>query len=129
MQLRILTPGAVVLDMRVRSLRGRDATGCFGIRPGHEPFQTCLAVSLLTLRNEADAELFVAVRRGVLRVIHDRIDVVTRDAVLIPRLGDVESAILAEFARREQGEAATDQALVRLQLAALRQLVAHDSHR
>lgn len=35
MSLRILTPLAIIVDQPVRSLRAMDASGSFGILPGH----------------------------------------------------------------------------------------------
>ena len=45
MRLRIVTPLSVVVDEDADSLRAQDASGSFGIRSGHAPFLTALAVS------------------------------------------------------------------------------------
>ena len=67
MRLRIVTPLSVVVDGAVDSLRAQDASGSFGIRPGHAPFLTALAVSIVSWKT-AGVERFCAVRGGVLSV-------------------------------------------------------------
>ena len=49
MRLRIITPLAVVVDEDgVLALRAEDATGGFGILPGHADFLTSLAISVVS---------------------------------------------------------------------------------
>jgi F-type H+-transporting ATPase subunit epsilon len=48
MRLRIVTPLSVVVDEDADSLRAEDASGSFGIRPGHAPFLTALAISIVS---------------------------------------------------------------------------------
>ena len=50
MRLRILTPLSVVMDEQIDSLRAEDDSGSFGILPGHAPFLTALAVSIVSWR-------------------------------------------------------------------------------
>ncbi len=50
MRLRIITPLAVVVDEDgVLALRAEDASGSFGILPGHADFLTSLAISVVEL--------------------------------------------------------------------------------
>jgi F-type H+-transporting ATPase subunit epsilon len=67
MRLRVVTPLSVVVDEDVISLRAEDASGSFGIRTGHTPFLTALAISIVSWQTE-DTERFCAVRGGVLTV-------------------------------------------------------------
>ena len=70
MKLRIVTPLSVVVDADdVVSLRAEDATGSFGILPGHADFLTSLAISVVTWRSSGGTPQFCAVRRGVLSIV------------------------------------------------------------
>ena len=100
--LEILVPDAVVLDTRVTGVQAADATGRFGLRPGHEPFVTVLAPSLLVYTDETGTERYAAVDGGVLLLEGDRVSVVTREAVLADRLEDVaeRAAAILDVRRR-----------------------------
>lgn len=55
LRLTIVTPLQVVLDIgEVRHVRAEDATGSFGILPGHVDFLTVLSVSVLIYRLESE---------------------------------------------------------------------------
>lgn len=111
MRLRVTTPTTVVVDAEdTMSVRGEDATGHFGILPGHADFLTVLEPSVVTWRDAADGEHFVAVRGGILTVRGGRtIDVVTREAVAGDDLTVLREAVLAHLrdaAREETQERA-----------------------
>jgi F-type H+-transporting ATPase subunit epsilon len=106
LQLRILVPDAVVLDTRVSGLQAADATGRFGLRPGHERFVTVLTPSLLVYTTE-EGERYAAVDGGVLLLEGDQVSVVTREAVLADRLEDVarRAATILDTRQREEHRA------------------------
>jgi F-type H+-transporting ATPase subunit epsilon len=120
--LEIVVPDAVVLNARVTGVQAADATGRFGLRPGHEPFVTVLSPSLLVYTDEAGAEHFAAVDGGVLVLDGDRVSVVTREAVLADRLEDVaeRAAAILDARRRQERHARTE--FDELQTALVRQL-------
>lgn len=105
--LEILVPDAVVLTTRVAAVQAADATGRFGLRPGHEPFVTVLAPALLVYTDETGAEHYAAVDGGVLVLEGDRVSVVTREAVLADRLEDVaqKAAAILDARRRQERHA------------------------
>lgn len=124
MRLLVTTPMAVVLDVDgVTHVRAEDATGSFGIRPGHDAFLTVLAVSVVSWRDAAGAERHVAVRGGLLTVRGgDTVQIATRDAAgedTLQRLGD---AVLDRFRADEDAERAARLSTSRLQLALARHL-------
>lgn len=94
LRLTIVTPLQVVLDIgEVRHVRAEDATGSFGILPGHVDFLTVLSVSVLIYRLESEntdqvadgvatgREHFVGLRGGVLLVTEGQhVQVFTREA-------------------------------------------------
>jgi F-type H+-transporting ATPase subunit epsilon len=120
--LEIVVPDAVVLDVRVTGVQAADASGRFGLRPGHEQFVTVLAPSLLTYTDEAGNERYAAVDGGVLLLERDRVSVVTREAVLADRLEEVaeKAAGILDARRRQERRAQAE--FDELQTALVKQL-------
>ena len=120
--LEILVPDAVVLTTRVTGIQAADSTGRFGLRPGHEPFVTVLAPSLLVYTDEAGAEHYAAVDGGMMLLEGDRVSVVTREAVLAERLEDVgeKAAAILDVRRRQERHARAE--FDELQTALVKQL-------
>ena len=120
--LEILVPDAVVLCTRVTGVQAADATGRFGLRPGHERFVTVLAPSLLVYTDEAGTERYAAVDGGVLLLEGDRVSVVTREAVLADRLEEVaeKAATILDVRRRQERHARAE--FDELQTALVKQL-------
>ena len=95
LRLTIVTPLQVVLDLDgVRHVRAEDATGSFGILPGHADFLTVLTVAVLMYRTGdgvdpdgrdgavTGVEHFVGLRGGTLFVTHGRhVQVFAREAI------------------------------------------------
>jgi len=108
----------------VAHVRAEDATGAFGILPGHADFLTALTVSVVTWRDAAGAEHYVAVREGMLRVQGGQtIAVATRDAVADGDLAHLETDVLARFRRNVASEQAARIDAERLYLAAMRRIM------
>ncbi|HEY2786012.1 MAG TPA: hypothetical protein VGJ05_13660 [Fimbriiglobus sp.] len=107
LELQILVPDAVVLAARVTAVQAADASGRFGLRPGHEPFVTVLVPALLVYSDEGGRERFAAVDGGVLLLEGNRVSVVTREAVLADRLEDVaeKAATILDTRRRQERHA------------------------
>ncbi|MCA8943545.1 MAG: F0F1 ATP synthase subunit epsilon [Planctomycetes bacterium] len=124
MNLSIVTPTSVVVDsVEVRYVRAEDATGAFGIQPGHESFVTVLAVSVLTYRDQGGVDHHVAVRGGVLAVRDGtRIEVATREAVTADDLVALEGSVLDVFRQRTDAEAAERARTKQLRAGAIQQI-------
>ena len=127
MRLTVSTPTALALDVAdARAIRAEDASGAFGILPGHAELMTALPPSVLSWRDAADRETFCAVRGGVLSVDgKDHVAVATREAVVGEDLDRLEGEVLQRFraAASEEGEARVGEA--RLQLALMRRIIAY----
>jgi F-type H+-transporting ATPase subunit epsilon len=110
LHLLILVPDAVVLDTHVTDVQAADATGRFGLRPGHEPFVTVLAPSLLVYTTEDGHERYAAVDGGALLLEGDQVRVVTREAVLADQLEDIaaRAATILDIRKREEHQAQTE---------------------
>jgi F-type H+-transporting ATPase subunit epsilon len=118
----ILVPDAVVLDTRVSGVQAADATGRFGLRPGHEPFVTVLVPSLLVYTDETGTERYAAVDGGVLLLEGDRVSVVTREAALADRLDDMADRAAAILDVRQRQERKAHAEFDELQIALVKQL-------
>lgn len=125
MRLEISTPTAIaVREDDLVSVRAEDASGSFGIRPGHADLITVLSVSVLSWRRRDGTESYCAVRGGVLTVRQgEQIAVATQEAVAGNDLARLEHEVLERLrAAEEQVRDARTQAR-RLHVAALEQLV------
>jgi len=127
MKLRIITPLSVVVDEDdVLALRAEDATGNFGILPGHADFLTSLAIGVVSWKDSGGTRHYCAVRRGVLSVTAGReIAIATREAVAGDDLATLAETVLARFRAEIETERVERVDSTRLQLNAIRQIVSH----
>ena len=125
MRLTISTPLAILADIGdVAHVRAEDATGAFGILPGHADFLTVLATSVVSWRDAQGREHHAALRGGVFEVRAGReIAIATREAVLGDDLERLESDILAKFRREAEQDRAARADAQRLYLAALKRII------
>lgn len=125
MRLRITTPLDIVVDADdVLSLRAEDASGSFGILPGHADFLTSLAISVITWQPRGGPRRWCAVRRGLLSVTAGRdIAITTREAVPGGDIATLASTVLDRFRAEAEAERTEHADSMRLQLAAIRRIV------
>ena len=109
MKLMVVTPQRVVVGADgLVSLRAEDASGSFGLRPGHADFLTVLVPTVIAWTGADGAEHFVAVRGGVLTVSGgDSVAVATRQAVAGDDYDALDAALgeAVEAAREEESHA------------------------
>ena len=130
MQLRITTPTRLLVDRAVTAVEAEDASGRFGIRPGHEPLLTALIPSILVFReSEVKDERYVAVRGGVLRVTQEGVQVATRDAYLSEDLTRIKEEVREARQRRMRGSHRAVRSFYQMQLSAWRRLVEYQDER
>ncbi len=127
MRLRIITPLSVILDEDgVLALRAEDASGGFGILPGHADFLTRLAISVVSWKRSDGTRHYCAVRRGVLSITGGRdIAIATREAVAGDDLATLDDTVLASFRADIETERVEHSESTRLQLNAIRQIMRH----
>ncbi len=125
MRLRIVTPFQIVVDEdRVRALRAEDASGSFGILPGHADFLTSLSISVVSWKVAGGAQRFCAVRRGVLSVAGGReIAIATREAIPGDDFARLAETVLERFRADSELERQEHIESTRLQLVAIRQIM------
>jgi F-type H+-transporting ATPase subunit epsilon len=122
LELEVLAPDGIVLHTKAQAVRAADASGQFGLRPGHEAFLTVLVPGILSVVRDDGRECFVAVDGGLLRVEGRRVTVVTRDAVTAEDLDDVARAAQAMLQERRQKEHTARAEFTELEASLLRQL-------
>lgn len=124
MRLVVATPTnlAVAADDVVH-VRAEDASGAFGILPGHADLVAVLAVSVLRWRDREQREHYVALRGGVLTVSGGRrVTVSTREAIADDDLERLEKRVVVDLRRAAEREAAHRVDTSKLHTAAIRQL-------
>lgn len=124
MRLLVTTPVQVVTDADdVVFIHAEDATGSFGICPGHADFLTRLSVSVLSWRDTQRQEHHVALRGGVLRVTGGAlVELATMEAETSDVLEDLQERLVESFRERDQEDEEERSAANRLHSAAIRQL-------
>jgi F-type H+-transporting ATPase subunit epsilon len=127
MRLRVITPLTVVVDeVDVSMLRAEDASGGFGILPGHAEFLTALAISVVSWAKADGVRHYCAVRRGVLAVTATRdVEVATREAFTGDDLATLDETVLTRFRTDSENERTERAESAKLQLSAIREIVRH----
>jgi F-type H+-transporting ATPase subunit epsilon len=123
--LRVTTPLAVTVDETgVTSIRAEDASGCFGILPGHADFLTVLGASVLRW-HVADARWhYCALRGGILRIGGgSRVEIACREAVRGDDLAALEALIEERNADRDDAVRRARAEQTRLHANAIRGLM------
>ncbi len=125
MKLSIVTPLSVAVEEEgVLALRAEDASGSFGVLPGHADFLTSLAISVVDWKRADGSRYYCAVRRGLLSVRGGgEIAIATREAVPGDDLLNLHDVVLDRFRANLESERAEHVSSTRLQLAAIRQIM------
>lgn len=125
MRLTITTPLLVAVEEDgVAIVAAEDASGGFGIQPGHADFLTSLAVAVVSWRSRDDTRHYCAVRGGVLTVSGGKeVAIATREAVTGDELATLDAAVLSRFQADAEADRAERVDSTRLQLSAIRQIV------
>jgi len=124
LRLTIATPLEIVVrDEAVASLRAEDASGDFGIQPGHADFLTVIDAGVMRWRGESGPWLYCALRGGVLSVIGgDRIHVACREAILSEDLASLRIRVAAVRAENLDAARRVRSRDTQLHLRAIRRL-------
>jgi len=124
MKLIVATPERVVVEADgLTDLRAEDASGWFGLRPGHADLVTVLVPSVITWRGDDEIEHYVAVRGGALTITDgERIAVASAQAVTGDDYDTLDAALAdaVEAAHEEESDARTEAA--RLETSAVHAL-------
>lgn len=124
MRFIVTTPTVVALDKSaVRHVRAEDSSGAFGIECGHADFLTTLSICVVRWRDDGNAEHYIAVRGGVLRVSEGKVvEIATREAVVNDDLGHLRSEVLTAMKANVETERTARAGALNLERAAIRQI-------
>lgn len=122
LELEIIVPDRVVAQCRVAAVQAADASGQFGIWPGHENFLTVLVPCVLRYRFEDGRESYAALDGGVLLLEDGRISIATRDAAVAERLAEVADKAAAMLDARKDKERSARAGFAELETTLLREL-------
>lgn len=122
LDLEILTPGQTILHVPVIAVQAGDASGRFGLLPGHEDFLTVLQPCVLHYRTEDERERYAAVDGGILMLKQGRITLATNDAVLADELEQVAGAAAGMLETRRAEEKSARAAFAELEISLLHEL-------
>lgn len=127
LSLSISTPFEVLAtEDTVQSVRAEDASGSFGILPGHGDFLTVLPVSVVRWKNGAGQMRYCALRGGVLTVSGgSRVAIACRHGILGSDLSKLAADVEAfQEEERDAARRATT-AQTRMHARAVRQLMTY----
>ncbi len=125
MRLLITEPTRIVVDdVGVVSVRAEDASGSFGILPGHADLVTVLMPSVVGWRHADGQHRWCAVRRGVLSVSagHD-VAIATRQADCSDDPALLEQAVQAHLEEARESARQARVAATKLHTAAIREII------
>lgn len=122
--LRIITPLSIIVDQATTGLCAVDASGSFGILPGHADFLTRLSVSVVRWTAPDGVPHFCAVRGGALTVRGGHVAIATREAVVGDDLETLDREVLARFRADLDEERVEHVETTRLQLNVMRKMLA-----
>jgi len=120
MQLIVTTPTRVIVDEPVRSVQAEDASGRFGIEPGHEHFLTTTVPGILMYRPSTGVD------RGALRVTPDRVQLATRQAVASGDLDELERVVEQQFERERDVHREALTSFADMELSAWRKMMKYE---
>jgi F-type H+-transporting ATPase subunit epsilon len=125
LHLTIAAPGQVLVDCRdVTAVQAEDATGSFGMLPGHADLLTILAPSVVRWRTLDGAAGFCAIGSGVLTITGGRyVAVACREGVVGDALVDLEAQVRTARERQRESDRNARVQQVRQHALAVRQLV------
>lgn len=125
LSLSISTPDAVLVARDdIRSLRAADASGDFGILPGHADLLTVLPASVVRFRGADGEWTFCAVRGGVMTVSGgSRVAIACRQASLSADLDALAARVAADRAADTDADRRARVEELRLHARAVRQML------
>jgi len=125
MSISIATPSELLVESGdVRSVRATDASGSFGVLPGHADLLTVLPASVVEWREGDGARRYCAVRAGVFSVSEGKkIAIACRQAVLGRALDELEQEVHLAGAAQTEADRRARVEQMRLHARVVRQLL------
>ncbi len=123
--LTIATPAAILVDVDdVVSVRAEDASGSFGVLPGHADLLTVLPASVVRWTRKDRSTRYCALSGGVMTIsAGDRVAIACRRGTLGDDLDKLEADVAAQRAAELDANRRAKVEQTRLHARALRQLM------
>lgn len=122
MRIRLIVPGAVILDAQVVRIAAEGAAGCFTLLPGHVDCVSALLPGILSCTTAAGEELVLAVDEGLLVKCGDQVSIATRQAIRGENLDSLQQAVSERILQLDSRERQARQVLSRLETSLVRGL-------
>ena len=106
----------------VASFIGEDASGCFGLLPGHEPFLTLLEYGLARFRGTTGPWRYLACPGAVLWLAGDQLVINTRRYLIDEDYGRISDLLAGQLAEEEAALKSVKDNLQRLEQELFRRL-------
>lgn len=123
LQLRVLLPAEILLDVAVTKITAEADNGSFTLLPRHIDFVTALVPGLLSFVTVTGNEEFLAVDEGMLVKCGQEVLVSTRNAVRGPDLGKLKRTIVRQFRALDERERLARSAAARLEAEMVRRFL------
>lgn len=123
MQLKILLPSEILLDMPVGKIVAEAGNGWFAILPRHIDFVTALVPGVLIYTDLDGTEHFIGIDEGILVKCGPTVEISTRNAVQGADLQSLRRAVHAQFRELDEHERAARSVLARLEAGVVRRFV------
>jgi F-type H+-transporting ATPase subunit epsilon len=128
LQLRVLLPTEVLVDESVSKVNAEAENGAFCLLPRHVDFVAALVPGVLSFRDMAGSEVFLAIDRGVLVKCGREVSVSTVNGARGGDLRDLRRLIEKRFVVLDERERRARAALARLEAGTLRGFRALQEH-
>lgn len=104
------------------SFVGEDASGSFGILPGHARFMTVLVFSMARFRGAGEPWRYLAVPGALLYFVDDRMDLITRRYLLGDDYEDLHRMLDERIRDQEDAMRSTRESLRRMEQELVRRM-------
>lgn len=128
MELRVLTPGSVVIEATAVKISAEAADGAFTLLPRHVDLATALEPGIVAYLDPLDGEHLLAVSGGILVKRGRSVRVATSDAVPGESVTELQRALRASFEELAESERRSRTALAHLETDAIRRLIEMELH-
>lgn len=120
MQLVVVTPVGVLLDIAISKITFETPNGYYTLLPRHVDFISALNAGIITYRPDNEAEKYMACHQGVAVKKGNTITLSVQDAILGTTLPELQNLIKSEFKQNEEKRKELNTAMARLELGLVR---------
>lgn len=124
MQLKIVLPNEILLDVGVSKIIAEAENGSFCLKPRHIDFVAALVPGLLNYVTREGVEMFVGIDEGILVKCGPQVRVSTREAVFGDDADALRATMISRVSRLDQHERSARSVLARLEAGVAKHFLA-----